>query len=241
MSRPKFLLAFKFVITTTLLAVLAGIVITRAMPRIYATTALVQIQESKADGWQNQRFDPDVLKAQVEIMRSTPVIGEVVRELNLNEVLGRAYGFYERMNEVASFDRTVNFVKGKISLDIFHDTGLVAITVKLDRPNNRRNQAAMLAADIANQIATTFKAMQETRAESSMNVEIIEPAKLVGDAVPISPNVVLNIMVSVIAGAAFGCVLAFFVILVTFPRDGASDKAKASRQSAEPISDYTRL
>jgi capsular exopolysaccharide synthesis family protein len=45
----------------------------------------------------------------------------------------------------------------------------------------------------------------------STSVQIIQPAKVVGTPVPISPNFALNIMLSVVAGIFFGVVLAFFV------------------------------
>ena len=275
-------LAVVVIVVTTMLSICVGIVITRAMPRVYAATALIQIKRetvtTDAFGGQVSRYDPYFLKTQFEIMRSTPVIEEVVRELNLNEVLGRAYGYYERMNAEASFERTVNLVKGKISMDIFRDTDLVAITVKLDRPNDKPGQAAMLAADIANQIARSFMswdarktkmakegglvklrqemdvqdrliteqeqkvadALEEHKATAMTDLEIlkahrgtivgrineeririelpkeatqiIQPAKLIGEAVPVSPNVALNIMLSILAGLIIGGIPAFFIV-----------------------------
>ncbi|MCL1857509.1 MAG: polysaccharide biosynthesis tyrosine autokinase, partial [Kiritimatiellaeota bacterium] len=42
-------------------------------------------------------------------------------------------------------------------------------------------------------------------------VEVIQPAKVVGTALPVSPNFAMNILLSIFAGLFFGIVLAFFV------------------------------
>ena len=280
MSRSKRILsAFGVIFATVQMSMLVGIVITRAMPRIYAATALIQVHNETCTACgRSAKYDPYFLKTQMEIIRSTPVIEEVVRELNLTEVLGRAYGYYERMNLEAGFERTVNLVKGRMSLDIYRDTDLIAITVKLDRPNNRVNQAAMTAAEIANQIARSFMSWEMRKAimlenaaldrlqyeldeqdrriatqkqkvtdaqeedktiamteleimQSRRNklaeriseerirfelpkqgVQIIQPAKVVGEAAPISPNVTLNIMLSIFAGVILGCLFALPIL-----------------------------
>ena len=153
----------EIVIAVALLMILTGIVVTRAMPKVYAAQTLIQVQREKPDinpyyGGQSGGYDPYFLKTQFEIIRSTPIIEDVVRELSLNEELGNAYGYYERMNAAASFDRTVKLVKSKMSLNIYRDTDLIAITVKFDKPDQRPGQAADLAAQTANQIAKAYKA-----------------------------------------------------------------------------------
>ena len=280
MSLPKrILLAFVVVFVAIQVSMFIGIVVTRAMPRVYAATALIQVpNETCPTCGRNAKYDRFFLMTQREIMRSTPVIEEVVRELNLHEILGKAYGYYERMNAEAGFERTVSLVKEKVSFDIFRDTDLIAITVKLDMPQKHPNQAATLAAEIANQIARSFMswdmrkmmmvkeaglaklqqeldeqdrriAAQEQKVTDSqekdnltvmteleimkkrrdslaerMNderikieiprqgVQIIQPAKVVGEAAPVSPNIMLNMMLSVIAGALIGCIIALFIL-----------------------------
>jgi len=280
MSRSKRILsALGVVFVTAWISMVIGILITGEMPRIYAATALVQVSNETCTACgRSAKHDPYFLKTQREIIRSTPVIEEVVRELNLNEILGRAYGYYVRINAEANFDRTVELVKEKTSVHIFRDTDLIAITVKLDKPNDRPNQAAVTAAEIANQIAQSFKSLDarktkmvkedglaklqqkldaysrliaeqeqkvaDAQAEDIVaamteleimkgrrkalegrtpderikmihppeGVRIIQPAKVVGEAVPVSPNITFNIMLSMLIGLLLGCLFALPIL-----------------------------
>jgi len=148
----------EIVVAVTLLMLLIGIIITRAMPDVYAATTLIQVKRvalaGEIAGSQYQAYDPVFLKTQFEIIRSTPIIETVVRELNLHEKFGRAYGYSEQ--EVGQ-ERTVQLVQRKLSLELFRDTDLIAITFKFDKPNQERNQAAYLAVDAANTLATVFQ------------------------------------------------------------------------------------
>ena len=208
----RVVMSFAMVIATMLFGGGVGLIISRAMPRVYAATALVYVQrdgldEQQGQASQPQRFDPLFLKTQFEIIRSDLVLESVVKELNLHEILGRAYGYYD---QEGNDDRTVQLVRKKLTVDMFRDTDLIAVTVKFDQPDQERNQAANLATDTANAIATTFALMQD---RTSARVQVIQLAKKVDEiAIPISPNVGLNLMLGVVAGLFVGCVFAFFFV-----------------------------
>ncbi|NLE98221.1 MAG: hypothetical protein GX596_09590, partial [Propionibacterium sp.] len=151
----------EIVIAVALLMILAGIVITRAMPRVYSATALIQVQRERTDidvfAPSFRGYDPYFLRTQFEIIRSVPIMEEVVRELNLNEELGRAYGYWERLSTAASFDRTVNLVRSKMLLNIHRDTDLISVTMKFDKPEKPDGEAANMAARTANMVARVFQ------------------------------------------------------------------------------------
>lgn len=152
----------EIVIAVTLLMLLTGIAITRAMPRVYAATARIRVQRETTDidifGPSYNRYDPFFLKGQYEILRSAPIMEEVVRELHLDEELGRAYNYIERYSAADCFDRTVRLVRSKMLLDIVRDTDHITITMKFDKPDTPEGEAAQLAARTANTVARVFRA-----------------------------------------------------------------------------------
>lgn len=170
----------EIVIAVALLMILTGIVITRSMPRVYAASVLIQVQRERLDvdpfGQSLSRYDPYFLRTQFEIIRSVPIMEEVVRELNLNEELGRAYGYLERLSTAASFDRTVNLVRGKMALDIHRDTDLISITLKLDKPDKPDGEAANTAARTANMVARVFRTwtLRQSREQKEGGLEVLQ-------------------------------------------------------------------
>jgi capsular exopolysaccharide synthesis family protein len=170
----------EIVIAVALLMILTGIVITRAMPRVYSASALIQVQREQPDinpyGQSFVRYDPYFLRTQFEIIRSVPIMEEVIRELNLNEELGRAYGYWERLSAAASFDRTVNLVRSKMVLDIHRDTDLISITMKFDKPDKPDGEAANAAARTANMVARVFRTwtLRQTRELKEGGLEVLQ-------------------------------------------------------------------
>ncbi len=151
----------EIVIAVALLMILTGIVITRAMPRVYSAEALIQVQRERPDvdlyTHSYHRYDPYFLRTQFEIIRSVPIMEEVVRELNLTEELGRAYGYLENRSTAEAFDRTVNMVRSRMSLDIHRDTDLISIRMRFDKPDENDGDAAHMAASVANRVAHVFR------------------------------------------------------------------------------------
>ena len=177
----KIALAFAIAIATTLLGALVGIAITKAMPKTYAATALMQIEQILIDF---DTFTPQheiqayheqciqVIKEQLEIIHSTPIIEAVVKELKLHETLGQAHGDYE---EGVGIARAVQFVQKRLKVTLNLTTELISITVKLDRPKGREAQLAM---ETVNTIAKVFQewVKEQGRQEGQRAVDVVKSA-----------------------------------------------------------------
>ncbi len=150
----------EIVIAVSLLMILTGIVITRQMPRVYAATTLIRVQHETPNidlfTQSFTRYDPIFLRTQFEIIKSSPVIEQVVREMRLDDEMGLAYGWKATQTAKTNFERTVKLVQGKTALNIRRDTDLIEISVKLDKPDKPDGEAAKVAANVANTIAKVF-------------------------------------------------------------------------------------
>ncbi len=147
----------EIVIAVSLIMFVSGIFITRSMPRVYAASTLVEIQRETTNldvfGTTISRYDPFFLKTQFEIIKSDPIIEQVVRNLRFDEILGSATGWSANSSQAAVFDRTVKYVQGNLQLDILRDTQLVSITMKLSEP---KNEAPQYAVRLVNEVARVF-------------------------------------------------------------------------------------
>ena len=164
----------EIIIAVALLMTLTSIVITRQMPRLYAATTIIRVQHEAPNvdvyGPGIRGYDPIFLRTQFQIIKSTPVMEQVVRELNLDTTLGREYGWVGNRTPASVFERTVGLVKGRTSIDIIRDTDLLAITVKLDKPSEPDGMAVEYAANIANTLARVYLEWTRKRNESLKEV-----------------------------------------------------------------------
>ncbi|MBO7299715.1 MAG: polysaccharide biosynthesis tyrosine autokinase [Kiritimatiellae bacterium] len=157
----------EIVIAVTLVMFFAGIFITRQMPSVYQANTLIEIQRETPSldvyGQTYVRYDPIFLKTQFEIIRSDPIIEEVVRNLHLDDDLGDAYGWTGKYTPAMVFEKTVDVVQRSLTLDIVRDTQLVQITVKMSKPERPQGEAAKMATRIANEIANVFTIWNQNR------------------------------------------------------------------------------
>ena len=141
--------------------------------KIYAAQTLIEVHREIAniDMAEERSFphDPSYLRTQLEIIKSTPIIEQVVREGNLLEELGMASGGKAPGTARSTFDRTVRFVKSHTHLSILPDTDLIAIQVRLDRPEKPEGMAVKVAARIANLFAEVYK--NHVREQSRLRVQ----------------------------------------------------------------------
>ena len=150
----------EIVIAVSILLILVGIVITRRMPKVYAAQAVIEVHREIPNidmAERPLRYDPYYLRTQFEIIKSDPIIEQVVREGNLQEELGMEYGWKATGTAKNTFERTVALVKSRTDLSIWRDTDLIAIQVRLDKPDKPEGEAAKVAARIANTIAEVYK------------------------------------------------------------------------------------
>ena len=160
-------------IAVAILLILTGIVITRRMPKVYAAYSIIEVQRETPNidifGRASLRYDPIFLRTQFEIIKSRPVIEQVVREAHLSEEFGMAYGWKATESAKGVFERSVALVQKRTNLSILQDTNLIVIEVRLDKPERPEGEAAKVATRVANTIAKVFS--DYTRAKSRSNIE----------------------------------------------------------------------
>ncbi len=151
----------EIVIAVSLLLIAVGVVVTTRMPKVYAATSVIEVHRETPNidlmGATSVRYDPIYLRTQFEIIKSKPVIEQVVREMDLDQDLGMEYGWKAQYSEAGVRERTVALVRRQTTLSIYRDTDLIAIEVRLDKPNRPEGEAAKYAANIANTIAKVFQ------------------------------------------------------------------------------------
>ena len=166
----------EIVIAVVLLVTLTGIVITRQMPRVYASSVRIQLERENPHPTAdiispilNPRVDPFFLATQFEIIKSYPVMERVVKELGLDREMGVAYGWRESGSENSVLERTVGLVRGRTDISIVRDTNLVDIRVRMDRPERPDGEALKVAVSIANTIAKVYEV--HTKEENKRLIE----------------------------------------------------------------------
>jgi succinoglycan biosynthesis transport protein ExoP len=153
----------RLVIVILGLSILLGSMVAQLLPRVYQASCLIQVQPESPDidsftRGKPDQYDENFLRTQFELIQSDQVVEDVVRELNLTEILGREYGHLrEDSDKTKVFNRTVKLVSSKIEVRQRKDTNLIEIAVKLDRPKKPKGQAAVLAARIANEVGKAFR------------------------------------------------------------------------------------
>lgn len=145
------------VIAAFLLVVLAGVVVTVTMPRVYKASTKVAVREETPDlsVFSNERagYNPLFLRTQFEIIQSRPIIEESIRKLNLDDKLSRAYG-YDSLPPEQRFEQTWRILSRSMKVQQYRDTNLIEIQIFLSEPEEIAHE---LVADVANEIATAFR------------------------------------------------------------------------------------
>ena len=152
----------EIVIAVSLLLILVGVVVTSRMPKVYAAHAVIEVHRETPTidvglGSSSVRYDPIYLRTQFEIIKSKPVIEQVVREMALDQTFGLEYGWKSKYSDAGVRERTIDLVKRQTTLSIYRDTDLIDIEVRLDKPNRPEGEASKFAANIANTIAKVFR------------------------------------------------------------------------------------
>ncbi|MBN1553380.1 MAG: polysaccharide biosynthesis tyrosine autokinase [Phycisphaerae bacterium] len=169
----KVIAARKVVLIAMLtLAFIAGFLITRAMPKTYRATCLIQVKPETPDiepfaDRRSSAKDEHFLTTQFELIQSDRVVEEVVRKLQLPEKLHPESKNADRQTKEELFTRTVKLVSGKIHAQQKKDTDLIEISVDFDQPRRPEGQAAVWAANIANTIGEVFKEQTQRRSRET--------------------------------------------------------------------------
>lgn len=158
----------EIVIAVFLLIVATGIVLTYTMPKVYIASAIIAVKQERPDlpifTPDLMRYDPYFLRTQFEIIQSRPVIEEVVRKLDLNTKLGKAYGYLAVLGD-KSFDQTATIVGDCMNVQQYRDTNLIEIQIELAEP---KASAPQLAADVANMIVAVYRELSTRRSREEI-------------------------------------------------------------------------
>ena len=151
----------EIVIMVSLLLILVGVVVTTRMPKVYSATAVIEVHRETPNidlmGGASVRYDPIYLRTQFEIIKSRPILEQVVKELSLDQDFGMEYGWKNNYSEKGVTEKTVDLLRRQTTLSIYRDTDLIAIEVRLDKPDRPEGEAAKYAANIANAIARVYQ------------------------------------------------------------------------------------
>ncbi|MFO1531271.1 MAG: polysaccharide biosynthesis tyrosine autokinase, partial [Kiritimatiellia bacterium] len=133
-----------------LLVLVVGSVVTFSLPRQYEASSKIKIKEDLMDDAVfgrpvNMPYNPYFLQTEVEIIRSTRILNDVVDQCNLVEKYSRQY-----LEEGQRLDkpRAVAILSNKIYIDVVRSTSAVQVSARSDTPEG--------AAEIANKIASVY-------------------------------------------------------------------------------------
>lgn len=141
----------EIVLAVTLLVVITGTAFTFTLPKKFAASTRILVREDvmSVDVFENQLYrgyDPFFLRTQERIIRSKPVLNQVVHNLNLQQVWGEKYN---DDGSPLNKNQAYSLLSSEISIEQERDTSLIEIRVEDENPD--------LAARIANEIATVYR------------------------------------------------------------------------------------
>ena len=141
-SRKEIVLAVLF------LVVITGTVYTFTLPKIYASETRIEVNSDAVDidpfnrSRSGSGYDPYFLKTQYEIIKSKPILYEVINRLNLQEVWGKSG---KKISKETAYKMLYS------SLDIYQqqDTSLIILRARRQNPKE--------AMRIANELADVYR------------------------------------------------------------------------------------
>lgn len=220
-------------LATGLLVFLATVAIASAvtaiLPRHYSAVARVGIElQPPPVGQAAESFDPYFIQTEFEVIRSDPVLGQVVADLKLRE----RWAPRGRGADPLSPTQAADLLRSRLTQSVVRGTSLVAI--------HCYSEQATEAAEIANAVATAYAALRQgqvraydhARRQADDPKTVDRPARLVEVEVvdraepplrPIRPNALLNLTLGIGAGLVLG--LLAVMLRVRRLRAGAPDDA----------------
>jgi capsular exopolysaccharide synthesis family protein len=138
------------IFTVFCIVLLSSAIFTQFMPEKYRSFARMDVQKDKADvNLMDQfaptgGFDPYWMETQFEIIESTAVLHEVIRELNLTSEFGNEYGDGTPMQ----LDTTYKLLSSMISLSQTRNTSIIKVSATTNDPD--------LSARIANTVVDKY-------------------------------------------------------------------------------------
>ncbi len=142
-SRKEIVLAVLF------LVVITGTVYTFTLPKIYSSEARIEVNSDRADldpfgasSQMGRSYNPYFLKTQYEIIKSKPILYEVINRLNLQEVWGKK-------GQKISKEMAYKILYSSLRVSQSRDTNLIALRASRQSPKE--------AMRIANELANVYR------------------------------------------------------------------------------------
>jgi capsular exopolysaccharide synthesis family protein len=176
-SRKEIVLAVLF------LVVITGTIYTFTLPKIYASEARIQVNSDKADldpfGASSQLsmgsgYDPYFLRTQYEIIKSKPILYEVINRLNLQQVWGSD-------GTPLPQKTAYKILFSSLSINQYRDTSLISLRASRQDPNEAMRIANALA-DVYRDQRLDLKYKEMTRALDAMRRELANQQEKVDEA-----------------------------------------------------------
>jgi capsular polysaccharide biosynthesis protein len=174
---------------------------TAVAPRVYQSTARIEIQRVQANG---ESYDPYFLQTQFEKIQSRSVLEPVIQELHLDKEFAGNNGGHR-----PSMEQDMTLLRSMVMLHQSRNTSLIEIRVYSMKPH--------LAEQIANAIVANYRDVTE-RAGVGARVVLIDAAA--ANDRPVRPNVVLNLALGFFASLPLAAFIAFILrrIFKSFPK-----------------------
>ncbi len=153
----------EIVIAVSLLVVVAGVVATYALPKVYMASAVIKVQEESNDvdvfSQQMMRYDPLFLRTQFEIIQSRPILEGVIKRTGLDREVAEARGTTHR-SAAQQLEDAYELLSHSLKVQQYRDTNLIEIQIYFAEPKER---ARVLAAEVANRIEEVFRLERSSR------------------------------------------------------------------------------
>jgi capsular exopolysaccharide synthesis family protein len=141
----------EIILAVALLVILTGTGVTFILPRIFMAEAVISVEQDAMDIDVFERqmtpgYNPFFLKTQFETIQSKPILYEVIRNLNLQQIWGKEMN---ARGEPLTREQALGMLKNSVQVEQYRDTSLIAIKAYRENPEE--------AARLANELAHVYK------------------------------------------------------------------------------------
>lgn len=140
------------ILAVFLLVVITATLVTFILPESFSSKARIKVERDQTDisGVMGNQpmlgvYDPYFIQTEFEVIQSEVILGDVIKDLNLQETWGKKY------NNGQPFTRTeaMTWIKNHLDLRPVRNTSLIEIVYYSESPQE--------ASDLANKIAETYR------------------------------------------------------------------------------------
>lgn len=173
----------EIVITVALFVIVVAVAVTLSLPKVYMASTRILVRRDNPDVPLNQQqqqiglnnYDPYFLRTQFEIIQSSPILHEVIRNLRLTEVFGRVFN---DKGTPLDLQQTTKLLTRNMKVQQYRDTNLIEIRIFRSSHRTTRQAACEEAARIANEIAAVYRSqrMKVVRDEKRRGLDALNDA-----------------------------------------------------------------